>query len=83
MTLQLSMMHHNTEFGNTIFGGLENIIWKSIDILTLRCDLDLECNNPIFPQDDLAYNNLSSDQAWWPMNQQFRKYSSQSNIFII
>ena len=41
MTLQLIMMHHNIEFGNKVFGGLENIIWINIDILTLRCDLDL------------------------------------------
>ena len=44
MTLQLIMMHYNTEFGNKMFGGLENII----DIFTLRCDLDLEGNNPVF-----------------------------------
>ena len=83
MTLQPIMMHHNTEFGSKLFGGLENIIWINIDILTLRCDLDLECNNPIFPQDALAYDNLSSDHVWLPKNQQFRRYSSQSNILII
>ncbi len=77
------MMHHNTEFGNKMFGGLENIIWINIDILTLRCDLDLEGNNPLFPQDALAYDNLSSDQVWLPKNQQFRRYSSQSNVLII
>ena len=76
MTLQLIMMHHNTEFGNKMFGGLENIIWINIDILTLRCDLDLEGNNPFFPQDALAYDNLSSDQVWLPKNQQFRRYSN-------
>ena len=48
MTLQLIMMHHNTEFGNKMFGGLENIIWINIDILTRRCDLDLEGNNLFF-----------------------------------
>ena len=58
MTLQLMMMHYNTRFGNKMFGGLENIIWKNNDILTLNCDLDLEGNNPLFPQDALAYNNL-------------------------
>ena len=63
MTLQLIMMHHNTEFGDKMFGGLENIIWINIDILTLRCDVDLEGNNPLFPQDALAYDNLSSDQV--------------------
>ena len=79
------MMHHNTEFGNKMFGGLENIIWINIDILTLRCDLDLDlgCNNPIFPQDALAYDNLSSDQVWLPKNQQFRRCSRQSNGLII
>ena len=83
MTLQLIMMHHNTEFGNTMFGSIENIIWINIDILTLRCDLDLEGNNPLFPQDALAYNNISSDQVWLLKNQQFRRYSSQSNVLII
>ena len=61
MTLQLIMMLHNTEFGNKMFGGLENIIWINIDILTVRCDLDLECNNYFFPQDALAYDNVLSD----------------------
>ena len=83
MTLQLIKMHHNTEFGNKMFGGLENIIWINIDILTLRCDLDLEGNNLPFSQDALAYDNLSSDQVWLPKNQQFRRYSSQSNVLII
>ena len=76
------MMHHNTEFGNKMFGGLENI-WINIDILTLRSDHDFEGNNPLFPQDALAYDNLSSDKVWLPKNQQFRRYSSQSNILII
>ncbi len=57
------MMHHNTEFGNKMFGGLDNIIWINIDSLILGCDLDLEGNNPLFPQDALAYDNLSSDQV--------------------
>ena len=83
MTLQLIMMQHNTEFGSKMFGGLGNIIWININILTLRCDLDLECNNPIFPQDALAYDNLSSDYVWLPKNQQFRRYSNQSNILTI
>ena len=81
MTLQPIMMHHNTEFGSKMCGGLENIIWLNIGILTLCCDLD--CNNPIFPQDTLAYDNLSSDHVWLPKNQQFIRYSSQSNILII
>ena len=77
------MMHHNTEFGSKMCDGLENIIWINIDILTLCCDLDLDCNSPIFPQDTLAYDDLSSDHVWLPKNQQFRRYSSQSNILII
>ena len=40
------MMHHNTMFGNKMFGGLEDIIWINMDILTLYCDFDLECNSP-------------------------------------
>ena len=76
------MMHHDTKFGYKMFAGLENIIWINIDIFTLRCDLDLEGNNPLFPQDALAYDNLLSDQVWLPNNQQFRRYSSQSNILI-
>ena len=46
--LRLKMMHHNTKFGNKMFGGLEDIIWINMDILTLHCDLDLECSNTIF-----------------------------------
>ena len=83
MTPQLIMMHHNTEFGDKMFGSLENIIWINIYILTLRCGLDLGGNNPLFSQDTLAYDNLSWDQVWLPKNQQFRRYSSQSNVLII
>ena len=41
-------MHHNTKFGNKMLGALEDIIWKNINILTLRYDLDPECSNPTF-----------------------------------
>ena len=61
-------MHHNTKFGNKMLGGLEDIIWTNIKILTLRCDLDPECSNPTFAQDTLAYDDVSSDQVWLPMN---------------
>ena len=40
------MMHHNTKFGNKMFGGLEDTIWTNINILTLCCDFDRECSNP-------------------------------------
>ena len=52
-----------------MLGSLEDIIWISTDILTLRYDLDLGCSDPIFPQGTLAYDDISSDQAWLPKNQ--------------
>ena len=42
------MMHHNTKFGNKMFGGLEDIIGTNTDIPTLHYDLDLECSYLIF-----------------------------------
>ena len=48
------MMHHNTMFGNKIFGSLEYIIWTYNNILTLHRDFDLERSNSIFPQDTPA-----------------------------
>ena len=30
--LLLTMMHHNTKFGNKMFGTLGDIIWTNIDI---------------------------------------------------
>ena len=50
-------MHHNTKFGNKMLGGLEDIIWTNINILTLCCDPDPECSNPIFSQDTLAHDD--------------------------
>ena len=41
MTLQLMMMHHNTKFGNKMFGGLEYIIWTDTVILTFTVTLTL------------------------------------------
>ena len=55
MTLQLMMMHHNTEFGDKIFFDLEDIVWTNTDILTLHCDLDFESSNPFFSKDTLTY----------------------------
>ena len=46
--LRLIMIHHNTKFGNKMLGDLENIIWTNTEILTLHCDLDLECSYPVF-----------------------------------
>ena len=62
-------MQHNTKLGNKLLGGLENIIWTYINILTVCCDLDPERSNPIFSQDTLAYDYVSSDQVWLPRNQ--------------
>ena len=44
------------------------------NILNLRCDLDLDCNNPTFPQDTLTYDAVPSDKVWLQTNQQFRGY---------
>ena len=50
-------MHHYTKFGNKMFGGVENNMWTNSEILTLRCDLDLERSKPFFfSQDTLAYD---------------------------
>ena len=64
MTVQLMMMHHNTKFDNKMFGGLEDIIWTNIDMLTLCCDLDLGGSNPIFQKDTPAYDAMLSKQVW-------------------
>ena len=45
------------------------------DISNLHGDLDLECKNPIFPQDTLAYNAVLSNQVWLQKDQQFRRYN--------
>ena len=50
MTLRLIMMHHNTKSGNKMFRGLKGIMWTNIKVLTLCCDLDFECSNPLPPQ---------------------------------
>ena len=63
MTLKLMMVRHNTKFGNIMSGDLEGIIWIIIDILTLHCDLDLECSDPIFQQDTPAYDAVLSNQG--------------------
>ena len=53
------------------------------DILNLRCDLNLERSDPIFPQDTPAYDAVLSNQVWLQIDQQFRKYNRNSHIFII
>ena len=58
------MMHHNTKLGNKMFGGLEDIIWTNINILTFHCDIDLEGSKPIFLEDNLAHDDASPYQVW-------------------
>ena len=77
------MMHHNTKFGNRVFGSLEDIIWINWPFWPFFVTLTLNAVIHFSPQDALAYNDLTSDQVWLPKNQQFRRYSSQSNILII
>ena len=40
MTFQLVLVHHNTKFGNKMFGDLEDTIWTN-NILTLAVTLTL------------------------------------------
>ena len=83
MTLQLTVMHGNSTFGNKIFGSIEDIIWINIDIQTLRYDFDREYSIPIFSQNTLVYNDVSSVQVWVPRNQQLRRCSRKSHNWII
>ena len=53
------------------------------DILNLRCYLDLERSNPIFPHDTPAYDTVLSNQVRLQTDQQFRRYNSKSHILII
>ena len=53
------------------------------NILNLHCGLDLECNNPIFPQDTPAYDGVLSNQVWLQTDQHFGRDSKNSHILII
>ena len=83
----LMMQHNNTKFGDITFGGLEDIIWTNIDILTLRCDLDLECSNPLFFC--FVYKTLLLMMMYQQTkfgllkNQQFIRYSRNNHILFI
>ena len=77
------MMHHNTKFGNRVFGSLEDIIWINWPFWPFFVTLTLNAVIHFSPQDALAYDSLSSDQVWLAKNQQVRKYSTQSHILII
>ena len=85
VTLWLILQHHHTKFGNKMFCGSEDITGQIFtDIFNLQCDLDLERSNPIFfPQDTLAYNAVLPNWVWLQTDQQFRRYSRNSQILII
>ena len=53
------------------------------DSLNLCCDLDLKRSNPIFPQDTSAYDAVLWNEVWLQTDQQFRRYNTDSHIFII
>ena len=46
--LQLMMMHHNTKFGNKIFGSLEDIMWTNTEIYSFTVILTLKTANQSF-----------------------------------
>ena len=52
------------------------------DILSLRCDLDLERSNPIFQQDTLDYDAVLSNQVWLQTDQQLRRYSRSNHNYF-
>ena len=54
-----------------------------IDILNLRCDLDLERNNPFSPQNTPTYDAVLSKQVWLQTDQQFGKKKSRNNNILI
>ena len=84
LTLWLNLQHHHTKFGNKMFCGLEdNTRQIFTDIFNLRCDLDLERSNPIFPQDTLAYDVVLANRVWLQPDQQFGRHSRNSHILII
>ena len=53
------------------------------NILNLHCDLDLECSNKIFAQKTPAYDVVVTNQVWSQTDQQFRRKSRNSHIFIM
>ena len=55
-------MHHSTKFGNKMLGGLEDIIW-TLTFWSFAVTLILNAVIFFFPQDTLAYDDVSSDQV--------------------
>ena len=84
VTLWLILQHYYTKFGYKMFCGSEDNTGQIFtDIFNLRCDLDLERSNSIFPQDTLAYNVVLSNRVWLQTDQQFGRYSRNCHILII
>ena len=83
MTLWLIMMHHNTKFGNKMFGGLQDSSGQTLTFWPFAVTLTLNVVIQFFSNSTLANDDVSPDQVWLPRNQQFRKYSRKSNILII
>ena len=61
----------------------ENISSGQIFTNIFKLRLDLECSDPIFPQDALAYDAVLANQVWSQMDQQFRRFSRNSHILVI
>ena len=55
-------LHDHTMFGNKMFCSSEDIR-TFVNILNLRCDLDLDRSNHIFPQDTPAYDAVLPNQV--------------------
>ena len=56
-------MHHNTKFGNKMFGGLEDIIWTNINIQTFTVTMTMNAVIQFFSQDTLAYVMMTYHQT--------------------
>ena len=53
------------------------------DILNLHCDLDLDHRNLIFPKNTPAYDAVLLKQVWLQKDQQFIRYSKNSQILLV
>ena len=82
MALWHMILHHHTKFDNKMFCSSENITQTFSDILNLCCDLDLECSNPIFPQNTLAYDDVLPNQVWLQTTSSLDDKSRDSHILI-
>ena len=58
------MMHHHTKFGSKGSAIQKISSGQTSDILKICYDLDLEHNNPISPQNTLAYDYVLSNKVW-------------------